>query len=41
VAAYRVVQEYVVRNASGYGVRRVLRSERLAMDYVGGFLLCL
>ena len=23
------------------GVRRVLRCERLAMDYVGGFLLCL
>jgi hypothetical protein len=31
----------VVGNASGYGVRRMLRSDRLAMDYVGGFLLCL
>ena len=27
MAAYRVVYEYGVRNASGYGVRRVLRSE--------------
>ena len=29
MAAYRVVYEYVVGDASGYGVRRVLLSERL------------
>ena len=29
MAACRVAQEYVVENAPGYGVRRVLRSERL------------
>ena len=27
-----VVYEYVVENASGYGMRRVLRSERLSHD---------
>ena len=32
MAAYRVVWEYVVGNASGYGVRRVLHSERLALS---------
>ena len=34
MAASRVVEEYVVENASGYGVRRVLRSERLAIASV-------
>ena len=39
MAAYRVVYEYVVRNSSGYGVRRVLCSERLS-GYGVGRVLC-
>ena len=32
MAACLVVLEYVVENTPGYGVRRVLRSERMAHD---------
>jgi len=31
----------LLRMRLAMGVRRVLRCERLAMNYVGGFMLCL
>ena len=40
MAACHVVYEYVVENAAGYGVRRVLRSERLTLTPDDGQKKC-